>query len=111
MPVDPSWIPSGWKACDASCTAPKREEREGKSYIWCECVSSCLNIGRCGCRLVRRKRIERDPDEPDGWRLGPPEMVEETCEERATPDALYLYKCLCLERLLDESRAREQRRG
>lgn len=108
MPIDPKWIPAGWTACTPSCTSPQRDTEDGKNDVYCDCVDACLNVGRCGCRLVRRKKVERDPNEPDGWKLGDVEMVKETCEERAPYDHTYMYKCLCLEKQRDEKAEREQ---
>jgi hypothetical protein len=110
MPAQPDWIPPGWTACDPDCEPPKTETPPGgTTQIYCKCVDACLNVGRCGCRLVRRKKIERDESQPDGWDLGPPEMVEITCETRAPYDSTYLYRCLCLEREA-ASRSRDERR-
>jgi hypothetical protein len=113
MPIDPNWIPPGWTDCDFNCRSPRTErdpEDEDLTLIYCECVPDCLNVGRCGCRLVRRKKRQRDPSLPDGWDLGPAEMVKITCEERAPYDSSYLYKCLCLERALTQKLARRKTR-
>ena len=99
MPVNPDWIPQGWAACDARCEPPEPDiDDENKPIISCRCVEECLVAGPCSCRLVRRKKKERDPQEPDGWTLGPPEMYEHRCEETKRYDSKYLYKCLCLKR-------------
>jgi hypothetical protein len=88
------WIPQGWKKCDAQC---ERYKADGKQ-VSCPCTSSCLALGKCGCRTVRRQKIALDRDEPEGWRLGPVELVRRTCETPFKADKKYLYKCACLER-------------
>ena len=108
MPVNPSWTPSGWVACEANCESPKTAEEKGKQVIWCRCVDACLHVRQCGCRLVRRKKIERNDDDPDGWDLGPVEMVQTTCDVKAEYDSRYLYKCLCLERVAPTSGVQQQ---
>lgn len=97
MASPPGWVPNKYVACTANC-AKRPIKHATKNGHYCACTTACVNEGRCGCRLISRTKIARDPNEADGWKLGPATTEIHTCGgdevEKLLPQLLYQCHCL-----------------